>query len=135
MGKSRNEQKRNRLIVLSERQNHKCCYCGISTTIDEQNREQDNAATIEHVKPKSKGGPDAMDNCVMACRKCNNERGSSCPYWFSDWKAGKIAERLYFSSYAEVSPQEVQQIGPARAPILAVSLQDAWTTSKLVANG
>ncbi len=57
---------------LSEAQNHRCCWCGRHTT-DERGR--GHSATVEHVVPKAEGGSDDMDNLVMACMRCNNERG------------------------------------------------------------
>ena len=38
---------------LSERQNHRCCWCGVRTTDEGPTR-----ATIEHIVPRSKGGSD-----------------------------------------------------------------------------
>ncbi|MFD0460979.1 HNH endonuclease [Microvirga aerilata] len=32
-------------------------------------------ATLDHVHPKSFGGPLSRDNIVLACSACNNERG------------------------------------------------------------
>jgi hypothetical protein len=34
------------------------------------------AGTIEHVIPRSLGGPDNIDNIASACSACNNSRGS-----------------------------------------------------------
>lgn len=55
---------------LSEAQNHRCCYC-TRLTYQKVGKEQ---ATIEHVIPRSRGGPHTFDNTVMACRRCNNNR-------------------------------------------------------------
>lgn len=57
--------------VISERQNHRCCYCGIRT-IDIQGSKR--SATIEHILPKSQGGKDDPENYVLACSDCNNKR-------------------------------------------------------------
>lgn len=35
------------------------------------------SATIDHLRPLSKGGANAMYNTVLACRKCNNARGNA----------------------------------------------------------
>ena len=47
----------------------KCQYCGIPLTIAE--------ITRDHVIPESKGGPTTFDNLVLACQKCNQDKGSS----------------------------------------------------------
>lgn len=41
---------------------HRCQYCGAS------------AENIDHVIPRSKGGPHAWDNVVAACRPCNTRK-------------------------------------------------------------
>lgn len=53
----------NRRGVL-HRDNFKCAYCGRKAT------------TIDHVTPKALGGIDSYENCVAACFKCNNTKGS-----------------------------------------------------------
>lgn len=35
--------------------------------------------TLDHVIPKSRGGPDTVDNLVIACARCNNKKGDSLP--------------------------------------------------------
>lgn len=32
------------------------------------------AHTVDHVVPRSKGGPDGSENLVAACRSCNSEK-------------------------------------------------------------
>jgi 5-methylcytosine-specific restriction endonuclease McrA len=55
----------------------KCAYCG-QPPIDEK------SLTLDHVKPKSKGGEDLTANCVPACRECNHSKGSmEWKEWFS----------------------------------------------------
>lgn len=44
-----------------------CAYCGTSLTID--------TATLDHVRPVSRGGAHAQDNLVLACAPCNNAKG------------------------------------------------------------
>jgi 5-methylcytosine-specific restriction endonuclease McrA len=41
------------------RDGHRCQYCG------------DTAESIDHVVPRSRGGPHTWDNVVAACRPCN----------------------------------------------------------------
>ncbi len=33
--------------------------------------------TIDHLKPKSKGGSNSLENLRLACFNCNNSRGNS----------------------------------------------------------
>jgi 5-methylcytosine-specific restriction endonuclease McrA len=48
----------NRRAVFA-RDGHRCQYCGAA------------ADSIDHVVPRSKGGPHAWENVVAACRPCN----------------------------------------------------------------
>ncbi len=65
---------------LSEAQNHRCAFCQCDTWIDETDKKPGmrdrEMATLEHVKPQSEGGTDHWFNIVMACKGCNNRRGS-----------------------------------------------------------
>lgn len=45
-----------------------CAYCGKKTNVA--------TATIDHVQPLSLGGTNRPDNLVVACRACNNRKGS-----------------------------------------------------------
>lgn len=63
-----------RLIILAEAQNWRCCYCGIRC-IGEHNT--DDRASIDHFVPINAGGKRRdWYNEIMACRKCNQTRGS-----------------------------------------------------------
>ena len=50
---------------IKARDGYKCVYCGSTENL-----------TIDHVRPKSMGGCDTADNCVTACRPCNQAKGS-----------------------------------------------------------
>ena len=41
----------------------RCAYCGNDITIDNM--------TVDHKKPKSKGGSLSFSNCVPSCKRCN----------------------------------------------------------------
>ena len=45
-----------------------CMWCGVHLEID--------AATIEHLKPDSHGGPLHLSNAGIACSPCNQKRGT-----------------------------------------------------------
>lgn len=53
-----------------DRDGFRCRYCG---------RAAEDGAVLEadHVTPRSKGGPDTMDNLVTACWECNNGKSSA----------------------------------------------------------
>lgn len=70
-------QNKYRISVLSERQNHRCCWCGERTNNTPNSRKQ---ASVEHVLPRAHGGTDDMDNLVMACRSCNTKRADKMEY-------------------------------------------------------
>ena len=57
--------KRNVLI----RDGFKCAYC----------RTEDRRLTIDHLIPRSRGGKTDFDNCVAACKECNNKKGNQTP--------------------------------------------------------
>ena len=42
-----------------------CCYCG-----------REGRLSLDHMIPQLKGGRDAADNIVYACRSCNSSKGS-----------------------------------------------------------
>jgi len=50
---------------IYKRDNFECVYCGQTTK---------KLLTLDHVIPQSKGGPNAWDNLVTACKKCNGEK-------------------------------------------------------------
>ena len=49
-------------------QDEKCIYCGNKYKYDE--------LQIEHMIPKDKGGQDHILNCQLACRSCNQAKGT-----------------------------------------------------------
>ncbi|MFC1517324.1 HNH endonuclease [Candidatus Margulisiibacteriota bacterium] len=50
------------------RDNHECQYCGKRSNL-----------TIDHVRPRSRDGKDSWTNVVVACTRCNNEKGHRTP--------------------------------------------------------
>jgi 5-methylcytosine-specific restriction endonuclease McrA len=49
----------------------KCTYCTKTLTLK--------SATLDHIRPKSRGGSNARTNLTLACRKCNNKKGNKYP--------------------------------------------------------
>jgi 5-methylcytosine-specific restriction endonuclease McrA len=56
---------------LMFRDAHQCQYCGKRPPLRELN--------IDHVQPRSRGGPDSWENLVTACRVCNLRKGWRTP--------------------------------------------------------
>jgi 5-methylcytosine-specific restriction endonuclease McrA len=50
------------------RDKYRCAYC---------NSNQD--LTIDHIMPASRGGKNTFENCITACRPCNNKKGRRTP--------------------------------------------------------
>lgn len=70
---------RGQRIRMAKRQGGKCYYCACPVRMHRHKDGQpapDNMATLDHIIPLSKGGRAAASiNCVVACHRCNNERG------------------------------------------------------------
>lgn len=57
----------------------------------------------EHVVPRSRGGPDRIDNIVRACMSCNASKSSRTP---SEWRIG-LAPFIY-----DIERKIVAEVGP-----------------------
>jgi 5-methylcytosine-specific restriction endonuclease McrA len=53
-------------VMVRDRQ--LCVYCKTNKEL-----------TIDHVIPVSRGGKSTFENCVTACKPCNNKKGSRTP--------------------------------------------------------
>jgi 5-methylcytosine-specific restriction endonuclease McrA len=49
------------------RDGYECQYCGVKLTAK--------TATVDHIKPVSKGGKNSWLNTTTSCKKCNNDKG------------------------------------------------------------
>jgi len=57
-----------------------CHYCGTICNIGDTTKTMtDDSGTVDHIIPKSKGGKDTIDNCVLSCRKCNSQKADTLP--------------------------------------------------------
>ncbi|MPR06110.1 HNH endonuclease [Microvirga tunisiensis] len=66
----------------------RCVYCGIPARRPGRGVKcAPDLATLDHVVPKSFGGPLNRDNIVLACSACNNERGTMDAQAFRALKA------------------------------------------------
>ncbi len=54
----------------------RCVYCGVAVVRRGPGLHRaPHLATLDHVVPRSRGGPTRPDNLVLACAACNNARG------------------------------------------------------------
>ena len=51
--------------IIKARDQNRCTYCGSTEDL-----------TIDHVRPRCRGGETNASNCVTACLSCNQEKGS-----------------------------------------------------------
>lgn len=58
-------------INLARRDEHTCQYCGKGIGLQQ--------VTIDHVMPRSRGGPLTWENCVAACATCNSRKADKTP--------------------------------------------------------
>lgn len=68
----------------------RCVYCGILARRPGRGvKRAPDLATLDHVFPRSFGGPLTRDNLVLSCSACNNERGTLEAEAFRALKAGR----------------------------------------------
>jgi 5-methylcytosine-specific restriction endonuclease McrA len=70
----------------------RCVYCGIAARRPSPGvKRGPDLATLDHVHPRSLGGPLTPGNLVLACSACNNERGTMEAEAFRLSKAGEAS--------------------------------------------
>jgi len=77
------------LQLLIDKFGGECHYCGCGTNSIQGHHRQ---ATKEHVVPRAFGGANAMENYVLACSKCNNDRGTTLFYCQCDYFCTPLIE-------------------------------------------
>ena len=78
-------------------QGETCAYCGSILNLQ-----------WEHIIPRSKGGPESIDNLVRACGSCNTSKAAKDPYqWYVGERVDNIPRmvlgkllKLAFSAYS-----------------------------------
>lgn len=77
-----------REYVKEREKPEECIYCGNKKDL-----------TLEHILPRSRGGPDTTDNAVMVCKTCNSSKGDKRLYeWYGldrRYEIPRIAEGKY----------------------------------------
>lgn len=77
-----------RIVALRHRDGQRCWLCGEFLDFRLSSAGRIPAVTVDHVVPRSQGGPDAFDNLRLAHGKCNGDRSSAPgvahPKWLAD---------------------------------------------------
>ncbi|MDX3928707.1 MAG: HNH endonuclease [Shinella sp.] len=86
--------RRSVLLLLFERQDGLCCYCGrpVIITGDFRLQQRPDAATVEHLRRRAEGGKNNTDNLACACRRCNQERGAMDWLAYTTFRRGEFIE-------------------------------------------
>jgi hypothetical protein len=77
------------LQQLIDKFGNECHYCGEQTNSIPNSKQQ---ATKEHVVPRAFGGGNTMENYVLACSECNNERGTTLFYCQCEYYCSPLIE-------------------------------------------
>jgi 5-methylcytosine-specific restriction endonuclease McrA len=57
--------------LVNARDNYVCAYCG--------EKYPHKYMTVDHIFPQHRGGKDSWENCITACKSCNNAKGGKTP--------------------------------------------------------
>lgn len=81
-----------------------CWYCGIELTLKNGYA---NSLTKDHQMPTTRGGLDAHENLVAACRRCNSRKGNRTVEEYRDYlyslDGGGLVIKLAMAIYHEQS--------------------------------
>lgn len=87
------------------RDGFKCQYCGLR------------AENVDHVLPRSRGGPHTWENVVACCRRCNAKKESRLP-----WEAGLTLRTAPHIPHANLLLRvSVGTLDPTWEPYLAIT--------------
>ncbi len=87
-----------REYVKEREKPEECIYCSAKTNL-----------TLDHILPRSRGGPDTADNAVWVCKTCNSSKGDKRLYeWYTLEKRNelpRIAEGKYLKLLHQLHEQ------------------------------
>jgi len=89
--------------IVYRKHNYICTSCGVKCIHpNKDNYNQSNAATLDHIIPKSKGGSHTYDNVTLLCRSCNTIKSDKI---VTQFKRNQSQLELQFIDYI---PQGLQ---------------------------
>ena len=81
---------------IKEAWDHRCAYCG-----------SDKELTIDHIKPRSKGGADVTKNVVCACHDCNQDKAHTpMEDWYLSQEFFNMARYNRINEWIKPDPPE-----------------------------
>ena len=97
-----------------------CVYCGSNGSL-----------TLEHMLPRSRGGPDIPDNAVWVCAECNSRKGSKRLYEWYGLENRNTLPRIAEGKYLELLYSLHESKGTlGQRPVVFV-LPATWAQSAL----
>ena len=83
--------------IVYRKHNYICTSCGVKCLHpNKENYNQSNAATLDHIIPKSKGGSHTYDNVTLLCRSCNTIKSDKI---ITQFKRNQSQLELQFIDY------------------------------------
>ena len=92
--------------TLGTAQNWKCCFCGVEMC---RHGPRWRNPTLEHVIPKSLGGPDHPDNYAVSCHRCNTRRGTLSYEEFMETDGRGLAHPRYLKDGKNRKQRELER--------------------------
>ena len=69
--------------ALAERDGAHCWMCAVPLLLRREDQHDPHYATLDHIVPRAHGGPATLENLRLACRACNNRRGTNPAHHYS----------------------------------------------------
>lgn len=83
--------------IVYRKHNYVCTSCGVKCVHpNKDNYNQSNAATLDHIIPKSRGGSHTYDNVTLLCRSCNSIKRDTM---LTDYKRNITQMEIEFTGY------------------------------------
>jgi 5-methylcytosine-specific restriction endonuclease McrA len=83
--------------IVFRKHNYVCASCGVKCVHpNKDNYNQSNAATLDHIIPKSRGGEHTYNNVTLLCRSCNSIKRDTM---LTDYKRNISQMHIEFTSY------------------------------------
>ena len=92
--------------------NGRCWYCGVLP--------EPGDITVDHAKPRSRGGQNAEDNLLPACEYCNNLKSNLSVSEFRKWVKVRVIRNLISLGFVggNLSQIKIQFYGESGEPPL-----------------